>query len=454
MKHLLLLIILFFSSNIDSQNIPLPQKCYPLNRQSSEDIRTGYFAEIKGKISAFNDRFGINENAMRISGNSYIEIPLLTDSLHKNCISITFWIYIDNPNTITQYFIGKDKEGNDLIGMQSNNGRAVLNLYHYNHPNNISADKQWMWENCKFKTKGWYQILITYDTFCTNFYLINPEKELNRCTISFTPDWNLINTLYIGGGKTEVCIDDFKIYSNSLSEEEIISLNNYESSFSLQPIKLFNRQTLSELNKECLLSTSNNSFWYLHYAGKNIFNEYNYYIQNKEQCGYLAYCPQQGILLKKNVSPTIGCWNIEPINKDVNGITYKIMHNNSGLYLTAETNNVSLHSSKKSSTQEWYLNSTNIIPTNIRKNSILNEDISISWDEEERTIIIKTNNSPKGKLNISLFTAIGTLIKEWNINSINNEERIPIQLHSGVYIIRLYSTDVNIKSKIIVGRNN
>lgn len=454
MKPLLLFIILFFSLKIDSQNIPLPQKCYPLNGQSSEDIRTGHFAEIKGKTSSFNDRFGISENAMCISSNSYIEIPFLTDSLHKNGISITFWFYIDNTNVTTQCFVAKDKEGNDLIGMQSNNGRAVLNLYHYNYPDNISVDKQWMWENCKFNAKGWYQVFIVYDTYCTNFYLINPQKELNQCTISFAPDWNLIKTLYMGGGKADLYIDDFKIYSTSLSEEEIISLNDFEAFSSFSPIKVFNRETLSELNQECLLSTNNNSFWYLHYAGKNALNEYNYYIQNKERFDYLTYCPQQGISLKKNVSPTIGYWNIEPISKDNNGIAYQIVHNNSGLYLTAETNNVRLHSSEKSSAQEWYLNSTNIIPTNIRKNSVLNEDVNISWDEEERTIIIKTSNIQKGRLNISLFSAIGTLIKEWNIDFINNEERIPIQLHSGVYIIRLYSTNVDIKSKIIVGKSN
>lgn len=454
MKYFLLFIILFFSSKIDSQNIPLPLKCYPLNGQSSEDIRTGDFAEIKGKNSSFNDRFGINDNAMCINGNSYIEIPFSIDSIHEKCISITFWLYIDNPNTTTQCFVAKDKEGNDLIGIQSNNGRAVLNLYHYNHPNNISADQQWMWENCKFNAKGWYQVFIVYDTDCTNFFLINPQKEINRCTVSFTPDWNLIKTLYIGGGKTDLYIDDFKIYSNSLSEEEILSLNDFETFSCLSPIKLFNQKTLSALNQECLLSTNNKSLWYLHYAGKNTLNEHNYYIQNKELFNYLVYCPQQGITLKKNVSPTIGCWNIEPTNNDANGIIYQIIHNSSGLCLTAETNNVTLHTSKKLSAQRWYLNSANIIPTNIQKSSVLNEDVNISWDEEEHTIIIKTNKIPKGGLNIYLLSAIGTLIKEWNINSINNEKRIPVQLDPGVYIIHSHSTDVDVKSKIIVRRNN
>ena len=50
MRNIILMMTLCFSSCLCAQEIPLPQKCFPLNGTDSEDIMSGQTADIHGAV--------------------------------------------------------------------------------------------------------------------------------------------------------------------------------------------------------------------------------------------------------------------------------------------------------------------------------------------------------------------------------------------------------------------
>ena len=52
MKKSILIVMLFFTVHVYSQEIPLPLKCFPLNGTDSEDIMSGQMADIYGSVYA------------------------------------------------------------------------------------------------------------------------------------------------------------------------------------------------------------------------------------------------------------------------------------------------------------------------------------------------------------------------------------------------------------------
>lgn len=452
MKNILLIIILFFSVQVSCQNIPLPQRCYPLN--NDKDIMTGKQAEIQGKVNFFSDRFGVAGNAICLDKNIGIQVPLLADSLLSQGVTITFWYYADQIDAITQCFVAKDINGHELLGMQSNNGRAVLNLYHYTHSNILSTDRQWMWDDCKFNATGWYQIVIVYDTDCTKYYMFDSKNKLTQCPLSFVPDWKLVSSFCIGGGNTSLFIDDFKIYSTALSEKEICLLNDSESHLNMGPVKLLNRSDMLGVNRECILSTNDDSSWYLHFAGKNAIEGYNYYIQHADELTYLSDMDQKNIALEQFIFPFPHFWNILPVNNDMNEVLYKIVDDESGLYLTACSDKVTLNTSANDLSQQWYMGLFHIIPTNIQKVLLQGEKANVFWEEQNNMIHIHVNLGRSENMNVSLFSETGVLLKKWNLGCHNQiEKSIPVGISPGTYIVCLRSATVNINKKIVVSEN-
>ena len=66
MKKLVLIITLFFTVHLYSQEIPLPLKCFPLNNTDSGDIISGQMADIHGSVYALADRFGVKGKALSL----------------------------------------------------------------------------------------------------------------------------------------------------------------------------------------------------------------------------------------------------------------------------------------------------------------------------------------------------------------------------------------------------
>lgn len=453
MKNILLIIILFFSLQVSCQNIPLPQRCYPLN--NDKDIMTRKQAEIQGKVNSFSDRFGVAGNAICLDKNTGIQVPLLADSLLNRGITITFWYYADQIDATTQCFVAKDINGNELLGMQSNNGRAVLNLYHYTHSNVLSTDRQWMWDDCKFNATGWYQIVIVYDTDCTKYYMFDLKNKLTQSPLSFVPDWKLINSFYIGGGNTSLFIDDFKIYSTALSEEDICLLNSSESHLNIGPVKLLNRSDLLGINRECNLSASDDSSWYLHFAGKNAIEGYDYYIQHADELTYLSDMDQKNITLEQFIFPFPHFWNVLPVNNDMNGVLYKIVDDKSGLSLTACSDKVTLNTDANDLSQQWYMGVANIIPTNIQKILLPEERVNVYWDDQGNIMHINIDLIRSENIDVSLFSETGMLLRKWNLGYHNKVEKsLPVELSPATYIVSIQSVDINIKRKIVVYENH
>lgn len=262
MRNIILMMTLCFSSCLCAQEIPLPQKCFPLNGTDSEDIMSGQTADIHGAVHALADRFGTNGKAISFDKeDSYLSFPLVTSGEQgQRELTLTYWLYVGQ-DSISQAFWTKDQDGNLLFGMKRKGVRAVLDIYHTDNQKNVLPDQQWMWDDSNFNEgKGWYFVALTYSDDGTHFYLVTPKRKMTECYSAFIPDWNLFTSMCIGAVDhiPSTGIDDFKIYDTALSGEQVSILYQFESQFSMGSESLFNVETGIPLYS---------STWYFHCVG-------------------------------------------------------------------------------------------------------------------------------------------------------------------------------------------
>ena len=105
MRNIILMMTLCFSSCLCAQEIPLPQKCFPLNGTDSEDIMSGQTADIHGAVHALADRFGTNGKAISFDKeDSYLSFPLVTSGEQgQRELTLTYWLYVSQ-DSISQAF--------------------------------------------------------------------------------------------------------------------------------------------------------------------------------------------------------------------------------------------------------------------------------------------------------------------------------------------------------------
>ena len=446
MKKCISMITLFFAVHLCAQEIPLPQRCFPLNGTNAEDIMSGQAADIHGIVHAFTDRFGAKGKAISFDKeDSYLSFPLLPGEQERKELTLTYWLYVSQ-DSITQAFWTKDHDGNLLLGMGRKGVRAMLNIYHTDNQKNILPDQQWMWDDSNFyEGEGWYFVTITYADDGTHFYLFTPKGKMTECYSAFTPDWNLLTSMCIGSvdGIPAAEMDDFKIYDVTLSSEQVSILYQSESQLSMGSESLINVETGIPL---C------SSTWYFHCVGFQ--KTLQYALQKQSDLSFISADVGYDLLVMSHVESDYQKWFLNPLKDILEGRVFTISNIATGMNLTGTHESVFQQVMDDTDSQKWCVGQ---IDTNNQMKTYMKEDNSmrplyeeIYFDKSIQAIRIYISFPKVENVKIRLIGIQGTLLCEFVfLGGTALDKKINIQT-SGVYLVTVESDFYKINKKIII----
>lgn len=449
MKNCMLIMILFFSAHSYAQEIPLPEKCFPLNGANTEDIISGRMADIYGNARALPDRFGANGKAVMFDMEAgHLSFPLVAaDGTMRKEQTLTFWMYAAE-DSITQSFWAKDKDGRILLGMGKTGKRAVLNIYHKGSRQEILPDRQWMWSDSDFSEgAGWYFVAVAYTENGTYFYLTTPAGKMTECYSAFTPDWNLISTLSIGSvdGIPANGMDDFKVYDVALSKKQVEILYQAESRLGMGGELLFNAGTGNPLYS---------SSWYLHCVGWQ--KTLRYVIQKQDDLSFLNADSGYALSMMPGVESDYREWFLYPVEDTAKGRLFAIANAATGMYL-ADTHEGALQQvGDDADTQKWYVGQWD---NGSHTRSGMQEDDKaiplseeIYFDKGAGVIRVRINFPEAESVKVRMYNAQGMLLYELAPgNSMLLDETIRPQ-ENGIYLVTVEGNKYKINKKISVNK--
>lgn len=447
MRNIILIITLCFSSYSYAQEIPLPQKCFPLNGTNSEDIMSGQTADIHGAVHAFADRFGTNGKAISFDKeDSYLSFPLVTSGGQgQRELTLTYWLYVGQ-DSISQAFWTKDQDGNLLLGMERKGVRAVLNIYHTDNQKNVLPDQQWMWDDSNFKEgEGWYFVALAYSDDGTHFYLVTPKGKMTECYSAFIPEWSLLTSMCIGSvdGIPAAEMDDFKIYDVALSKEQVSILYQSESQLSMGGESLLNMETGVPL---C------SSTWYFHCVGFQ--KTLQYALQNQNDLSFISADVGYDLSVMSHVESDYQKWFLNPMKDILEGRVFTISNVATGMNLAGVHESVFQQVTDDTDSQKWCVGQwkgNSLTQGNIKEeaNSIpLYEEVY--YDKNLEAIQIRVCFSEAKNARICLTDLQGKLLYELAfVNMQLLEKTIQLQ-KKGIYLVVVETDNYKVCKKVFV----
>lgn len=455
MKRIIWIICICFCVSLQAQqSIPLPAWCFPLNGERNAGITKG------GRILKFDGICSIpnrlNEENMATGfgkdGGS-LQLSLLPDSLLKNGITLSFWMYA-GPSDSGQIFYGKDENGKLIFGMEKQEKYAVLNMYHILKDGTLSADRLRMWDEVSFgKGAGWYFVLLSFSEKGTTLYLVTPQGELSTCYSAFVMDWQLLASWGIGStnGITIRGIDDFRIYPAVLGQTEVRILYDAESRVSFGPYEIVNEKTcrLLMLNGSGADTAKNTSAWWI-FSTDNKDGKSNYLLMaDCTENEYIGIDLYNTPLLSPHSDEE---WNL--LWTDM--CCFNIQNVQRGTSLTDTGNRVLLTSADETSGQKWHLKPLINTPGQngqekaYPKMKEAQETQGIFYDREIKMIRVNLRLAKAEDIKIRLYDANGKLNDAYvklNTQSVECKLR---PAGTGTYIVAIQSKTNEINKKIIV----
>lgn len=249
MKQTVLMVCAVFlltALNIQLSFAQPPIRYYPLDNGSARENINRKDGLIKGQMTPCADRFGRENGAMQLFDNSYISTPnFFEGSTYSNGFTISFWTYIDKnfskrkgvspweeTDSIYRMFYAMNPQSEIMLGFYHRRDRAVLDRYVINQESNVANYGIWFWDPLNFTNKvGWCQVFLVYRTNSMTVYVIDANGRMEAAlhyfglqNLTLATEWGL-------GGKVShsVIMDDFKVYAQVLSEEDVKILYSKES---------------------------------------------------------------------------------------------------------------------------------------------------------------------------------------------------------------------------------
>lgn len=447
MRNIMLIMALCFSFYSYAQEIPLPQRCFPLNGTNSEDIISGQVADIHGTVHASANRFGLEGKAISFeTKDSYLSFPMfVTHKQAQKELTLTYWMYV-GCDSITQAFWVKDRNENLLFGMGRKGTRAVLDIYHTDSRQNVLPDQQWMWDDSNFNEgKGWYFVAITYSENGTYFYLVTPKGKMTECYSAFVSDWEQPTLMCIGAvdGIWGAGIDDFKVYDVALSKEQVSILYRSESQLSMGNESLSNVETATPLYS---------STWYFHCIG--LRETLQYALQNQSDLSFLSADVGYTLSEVSDVESDYQKWAFGPVKDTVKGRLFTIANIATGMNLSDTREEVLQQVPDNTDSQRWCIGQwegDKQIESNIEKkhdDSLSYEEIY--FDKGAGAIRVRIGFPERENGRIHLTNSQGVLLMELQFSNVQLIER-DIQLQTnGLYLVTIESDNFLISKKVFV----
>lgn len=448
MKKLILIMAVFFTVHLYSQDIPLPQRCFPLNGTNTEDIMSGQGADVHGTVHALTDRFGINGKAISFDkGGGYFSFPVIaTDEKEHGELTLTYWMYAGK-DSIAQAFWAKDNEDNLLLGMRKKGRRAVLNIYHRDRHQKVLPDQQWMWEDSSFdEGEGWYFVAIAYSENGTRFYLATPAGKVTECYSSFVPDWGVLSSISVGtvDGISAAGIDDFKVYNGALSKEQISILYQSESQISTGNESLYNVETKIPFYS---------STWYFHCVG--LRETLQYVVQNQTDLSFVSADVGYGLSTVPNVESENQKWILSPMKDTAEGRIFTIGNCATGMDLSDVHGEVCQQVPDNTDSQRWYIgrlgNDDRKAVNRLKENnSMIPLSEEIYFDRKAGVIRVYIHFPEAENVKMLLTDLQGRLLHQLFFNKVTLLEKDIKQPTNGVYMVVIESDNYRTNRKIFV----
>ncbi len=448
MKKCILIMMLFFTVHLYSQEIPLPINCFPLNGTVPEDIISGQMADIHGSVYALADRFGIKGKAISFAKkDSYLSFPITETSFQgKKEFTFTYWMYAGK-DSIAQAFWAKDRNDNLLLGMGKKGANPVLNIYHENRQQSVLPDQQWMWSDSNFdEGNGWYFVAIAYANGGTHFYMVTPKGKMTECYSSFTPNWESCASMGIGtiGDISATGMDDFKVYDTVLSKEQVSILYQSESQLSVGNESLINVGT-----NESLYSST----WYFHCVG--LQETLQYALQNQSDLSFLNADDGYGLSSMPDVESNNQKWILSPVKDTSEGHIFTISNSATGMNLTDMCEQTLQQIPDNTNCQKW---SKSQIDSNCQIGNIVKKNTSfplyeeIYFDKSMGVIRVRINFPEVQNVKIKLMTPLGVLLDELSSANVQSLEKNFEPQTNGIYLVTVESDTYRINRKIFVSK--
>lgn len=244
------LLCILFTGQIANAQLPRPIRYYPLSNLDYRDVINRKDGVLKrGSTYSYPDRFGNVAGAMQFSPNAYVETPdFFAGTTIKDGFSLSFWIYIDenyskytgvypwqDTDKIFRAFFSYDaKDDCNLFGFYHRRDRAVVDRYTISvKEGKLKNWGIWYWDPVNFTNRiGWYQVFLVCKKNMTYLYMFYPNSQMEYAlyymgyqTFVAASNWGL-------GSITDTSnryLDDFKVYDQVLTKEQVIELHAGES---------------------------------------------------------------------------------------------------------------------------------------------------------------------------------------------------------------------------------
>lgn len=113
-----------------------------------------------------------------------------------------------------------------MLGFYHKGDRAVIDRYVLNKEADIENYGLWFWDPINFTNRlGWYQVFIVHRGNSMSLYLFEPYGRMEKALHYFGLQSLLQATQWgLGGtGTPQLVLDDFKVYNQALTEEQVKS---------------------------------------------------------------------------------------------------------------------------------------------------------------------------------------------------------------------------------------
>ena len=244
------ILCILFAGQFAYAQLPRPIRYYPLTNLDYKDIINRKDGVLKRGITySYPDRFGNVAGAVQFSPDAYVETPdFFAGTTIKDGFTFSFWIYIDekyskytgvypwqDTDKLYRVFFSYDAKDNcNLLGFYHRRDRAAVDRYTINVSENKLKDWGiWYWDPIDFTNRiGWYQVFLVCKTNMTYLYMFYPNSQMEYAlyymgyqTLGMATNWGL-------GSITDTSnryLDDFKVYDQVLTKEQILELHASES---------------------------------------------------------------------------------------------------------------------------------------------------------------------------------------------------------------------------------
>lgn len=245
-KYAFIFVMMAFYLQFLYGQTPLPIRFYPFANGSAKETVNRKDGTIHGAVEACQDRFGNDAGAMRFHGGSYITTPgFFEGASYVNGFAISFWTKIEkdfskkkgavpweSTDSLYRCFSAVNSMEKAMLGFSHRGDRAVLDRYVLTPSAEIENFGLWYWDPVNFTDRqGWYFVFLVYKKNQMMLYLFNPQGGMDKALHYFgLQSLEQAVHWYIGGkGSPSIVMDDFKVYAQSLTEEQVTTLYSLES---------------------------------------------------------------------------------------------------------------------------------------------------------------------------------------------------------------------------------